>query len=319
MRLAVLLSFALLGAAPSRAAVLPGAPVAVKTVDGWTLKGVWEAAQPGRPTVVLLHGTGQRKEDWARMAYALRLKGDGYFALDFRGHGESRVSPSGETLNWHKLRVSAKGQNDYEDMTRDVEAAVATMTAAGVPEESIGVMGAEVGGSIGVKYAAVHPKVPFVILLSPSLAWREVPIVNALRAFKGRVTPILLVCAEADKRCSRDTPLLYAFAKLSVGERNATVMTPAQERGTRMVRADPKLADRIADWIDDPVAPPPPAVSTAAAVGVSSAPAVPGPDAGAAPDADSPPDDDAAPDAAAPQPGPDAAPDSGLDSDGGAR
>ncbi len=317
MRLAVLLSFALLAAAPARAAALLGVPVTVKTVDGWTLKGVWQAARPGRPTVVLLHGTGQRKEDWVPMTYALRRKGDGYFALDLRGHGESRVTPSGETITWHKLQAHAKGPNDYEDMTRDVEAAVATMTAAGVPEESIGIMGAEVGGSIGVKYAAVHPKVPFVILLSPSLAWREVPIVNAVRAFKGRTTPILLVCAAADKLCSRETPLLYAFAKLAVGERNATVMTPAQERGTRMFLRDRGLAARVADWIDDPVAPEPPAVSTATAPGVAADTA-----AAAAPDGSNAPDPSAAPDSALPDasaPDPSAGPDGASSPDRSAR
>jgi alpha-beta hydrolase superfamily lysophospholipase len=180
-------------------------------------------------------------------------------------------------------------------MTRDVEALVAGLVSAGVPEETIGVLGAEVGGSVAVKYAAVHPKVPFVMVLSPGLAWQEMPIVNAVRAFKGRTTPILLVHSEADKRSSRETPLLYAFAKNSVGERNATLIVVPQERGIRLFRANKDLADRVVAWIADPVAPEPAAVSTAAAPGVStSAAAVPA-DAGAAPDAADEPDAEAAP------------------------
>lgn len=305
MTLAVLLAAALAAAAapapapaPARAPVLPGAELALKAVDGWALSAVWEKAAEGKPTVVLLHGTGQRKEDWRGFARLLARAGYGYAAVDLRGHGQSRVNPAGETITYKKLRA-LKNANDYEDMTRDVEAVVASLVSAGVPEESIGLLGAEVGGSVAVKYAAVHPKVPFVMVLSPGLAWQEMPIVNAVRAFKGRTTPILLIHSEADKRSSRETPLLYAFAKNSVGERNVTLLVVPQERGIRLFRANKGLADQAVAWIANPVAPEPAAVSTAAAPGVSTeaAPGVPAP-AAAAPDADAAPDDADQPDAA---------------------
>ena len=276
MTLAVLLAAVLsAAAAPApgpapvrRAPSLAGETLALKTVDGWAISAVWKKAADGKPTVILLHGTGQRKEDWRPFAAALSRAGDGYVGVDLRGHGESRVSPSGETLSYKKLRVSAKGANDYEDMTRDVEAAVGALTSQGVIEESIGLLGAEVGGSVAIKYAAVHPKVPFVIMLSPGLDTQEIPIVNAVRAFKGRATPILMVHSEADKHSARDTPLLYAFAKNSVGERNATLIVVPQERGTRLLRANKGLTDRIVAWIADPH-PPAIDVSSGAVPGVS--------------------------------------------------
>ncbi|MDE2510771.1 MAG: alpha/beta fold hydrolase [Elusimicrobia bacterium] len=284
MTLAVLLAAALSAAAapaPYRAPLLPGTTAELRTVDGWTLHAVWEKAREGKPTVVLLHGTGQRKEDWRPFARALIHDGYGYAAVDLRGHGESRVTPSGETITYKKLHAQNAmrgGVNDYEDMVRDVEATVGALTGAGVPEESIGVMGAEVGGSVAVKYAAVHPKVPFVIALSPALAWQEIPLVNAVRHFKGRSTPILMVHSEADKRSSKETPLLYAFAKNSVGERNATLIVVPQERGTRLLRANKGLTEQILAWIANPVAPPPPpAASTDTVAGSTEAAAVPPP------------------------------------------
>ncbi|HEX4048615.1 MAG TPA: alpha/beta fold hydrolase [Elusimicrobiota bacterium] len=313
MRIAALLAGALASAAaaapaPYRAPTLAGTPLEFKTADGWTIHAVWQKARDGKPTVILLHGTGQRKEDWRPFARALSRAGDGYAALDLRGHGESRVSPAGETLSYRKLRVSARGANDYEDMTRDVEAAVAALIAQGVPEESLGVMGAEVGGSVAIKYAAVHPKVPFVIMLSPGLDTEEIPIVNAMRAFKGRTTPILLVHSEADKHSSRDTPLLYAFAKNSVGERNATLIVVPDERGTRMLRVNKGLTERIVDWIANPVQPEAPAVSTAAAPGVSTeAASGVSADTSTASPAEAAPDPSGAPDSA-PQPDPAPAP-----------
>lgn len=316
---AVLLAIALGAAAapvraPYRAPTLRGEALEFKTVDGWTIHGVWLKAKDAKPTVLLLHGTGQRKEDWRAFARALSRAGDGYFALDLRGHGESRVTPSGETITYRKLRASAKGVNDYEDMTRDVEAAVSTLAARGVPEESIGLLGAEVGGSVAIKYAAVHQKVPFVIMLSPGLDTEEIPIVNAMRAFKGRTTPILLIHSEADKHSSRDTPLLYAFAKNSVGERDATLIVVPQERGIRMLRANKGLTERIVDWIANPVQPEPPAVSTAAAPGVSTGAASGvSPDTATAAPAEGAPDPADSPDAA---PQPDPAPASSGSGDG---
>lgn len=243
---------------------LPGSAVDLRAADGWALKAIWRKAAEGRPTLLLLHGTGQRKEDWRLFARALAKAGCGYMAVDLRGHGESRTSPSGEALSYKKLRAT-KLVNDYADMTRDAEAAVAYLAAQGVPEEGVGVAGAEVGGSVGVKYAAVHPQTPFVIMLSPGLDWQEIPLVNAVRAFKGRDTPLLMVHSEKDKRSSKETPVLYAFARNAVGEKNAALFVVPEERGTRLFKANRGLADRVIAWIADPVSPGLPAVSTGAA------------------------------------------------------
>lgn len=242
--------------------VIPGEPVELKTADGWTLKAAWSRAQEGKKTIVLLHGTGQRKEDWRRLAAPLARAGYGYLAVDLRGHGESRVTPSGETITWKKLRAS-RGVNDYAEMARDVEAAAGWLAGQGVPEDTIGFVGAEVGGSLAIKHAAVRAKVPLVVMLSPRLAWQDIPIINAVRAYKNR--PILLVHSEADKQSSKETPLIYQFAKMAAGERNTTLLTVPQERGTRLFRAQRDLASRVIAWLDDPVRPEQlPAVSTAA-------------------------------------------------------
>lgn len=279
MKSAVLLVAALaLGAAAAPAAKkavpaketgpsLPGTPVELKTLDGWTLKATFAPASPGKMTLLLLHGTGQRKEEWKRLAFPLTRAGYGVMAVDLRGHGESRISPSGEELPWKKLHAT-RTMNDYADMSRDAEAAVAWLTGQGVPEDSIGLIGAEVGGSVAIRYAAVHSKVPLVVMLSPGMAWQEVLTVNALRALKRPIpTPLLMVYSEADKRSSKETPILYAFAKGAVGERHATLISVPQERGTRMFKAQRALVGQVIDWLGNPIAPETPAVSTDALQG----------------------------------------------------
>lgn len=259
--LPALLAAAALAAPASKPVVIPGEPVELKTADGWTLKAAWSRAQEGKKTIVLLHGTGQRKEDWRRLAAPLARAGFGYLAVDLRGHGESRVTPSGETITWKKLRAS-RGVNDYAEMARDVEAAAGWLAGQGVPEETIGFVGAEVGGSLAMKHAAVRAKVPLVVMLSPRLAWQDIPIINAVRAYKNR--PMLLVHSEADKQSSKETPLIYQFAKMAAGERNATLLVVPQERGTRLFRAQRDLAGRVIAWLENPVRPEElPAVSTA--------------------------------------------------------
>lgn len=246
---------------------LPGEAVELKTVDGWALKAMFAPSVPGKMTLLLLHGTGQRKEDWKRLAFPLTRAGYGVMAVDLRGHGESRVSPSGEELTWKKLRATPTA-NDFADMSRDAEAAVAWLAGQGVPEDSIGLIGAEVGGSIAIRYAATHQKVPLVVMLSPGMRWQEVLTPNALRALKRPIpTPVLMVYSEADKRSSKEVPILYAFAKAAVGERHATLISVPQERGTRMFKAQRALVGQVIDWLGNPIAPEPSAVSTSPLLG----------------------------------------------------
>jgi len=254
---------------------LPGEPAELKTVDGWALKAMFAPSVPGKMTLLLLHGTGQRKEDWKRLAFPLTRAGYGVLAVDLRGHGESRVSPSGEELTYKKLRATPTA-NDFADMSRDAEAAVGWLAGQGVPEDSIGLIGSEVGGSIAIRYAATHQKVPLVVMLSPGMRWQEVLTPNALRALKRPTpTPVLMIYSEADKRTAKEVPILHSFAKFAVGERHATLITVPQERGTRMLRAQRYLVGRILDWLANPVTPETPvAVSTDALPSGTSSPAV---------------------------------------------
>lgn len=233
-------------AAPAAKKVLPGLLIEIKTADGWTLKGKHLPARDANKTFLLLHGTGQRKEDWYPLARGLAGWGYGYFALDFRGHGESATGPNGQPASWKKFKVT-KTENEYSNMLRDVEAAVAYLVEQGHAKESIGVIGADVGSSLGLKYAAVHPEAPLVVMLSPGTHYQEVLTVNAMRAFKNR--PILMIYSEADRYSAKATPLLAVFARQSAGESNTTVLTVEHEHGTKMLRRHRELIPKIIDWI----------------------------------------------------------------------
>ena len=246
--LALLLAAPAFAAEPPKPRVFPGLVVNLKTKDGWALKAKYNPPREGMMSFVLLHGAGGRKEDWYRLSRPLFKRGCGYLAVDLRGHGESQVAPDGKPAVYRKFVVT-KGYNEYLNMSADIEAAVGYLESQGVSDEDIALIGADVGGSLALRYGALHPKIAMVVLLSPGMKYQEVTTVNAMRIYKDR--PILMVYSEADRTSARETPVLYAFAKMSVGERRATLLVAPTEHGTKMLSA-PVVA-KILDWTRHPV------------------------------------------------------------------
>ena len=59
---------------------------------------------------------------------------------------------------------------------------------------------------LALRYAAVHQKIPLVVMLSPGLSYQEVTTVNAMRAYKDR--PILMIYGTLDRYASSSAPIL---------------------------------------------------------------------------------------------------------------
>ncbi len=237
--------------------IIPGLDASFKTSDGWTLTAKYMPAQKNEKTVLLLHGRGEAKEHWILLARYLKDAGLGYLAVDLRGHGDSLSGPKGKE-SWHKFRAN-KRQNDFENMRFDIDASIQYLKTQGVDSNSVALIGDEVGGSLALKYAAIHPEIPMVVLISPGLNYEEVLTVNAMRAYKNR--PVLLIYAESDRKSSHEAPLLYQFARLSAGDPNASLVSIPNLNGRKIAFYRP-IAQQIADWIKNPVKILPPAVST---------------------------------------------------------
>lgn len=260
-----ILSAAVLGAllsVPSLAAppkskkppALPGERVEFAAKDGWMLRGVFLRPLPEDQKVfVLLHMTGRRKEDWALMMKMLQDRGYGALAFDFRGHGESRVSPEGQPTDWRRF-TTRKGASEWENLLSDLEGAMQYLSQQGVSESSAVLCGADVGSSIALKYAAVHPAIPMTLHFSAGMSYQEILTVNAMRRYGRR--PILFVVGLDDRRSWIATKLLFDIAKLGSGAENAMKMEVEREHGTRMLTRG--LIERILAWVEYPVAPPEP-------------------------------------------------------------
>ena len=119
-------------------------PVALTTSDGWA-SGRVVAGAGGPAHLVLLHGVGGAG-GLAPLAEPLERAGYGTLAVDLRATGAARSTVRGPA-HLEGLRA-AKDVNDFVGMFKDVEAAVAWLVGQGVPDDSIALVGADLGGSL---------------------------------------------------------------------------------------------------------------------------------------------------------------------------
>lgn len=270
IRLAVAaLALAALAAAPARAAaaaaapaaeapakkaparVIPGEAVEFETSDGWTISGRYSPSkEEDQLTFILLHDGRGRLENWYHFCRKMAARGVGYLAIDMRGHGASIKAPAGKPASWREFIVS-KRDNPYEGIREDIAAAAKFLETKGVPPEAVALGGADLGGSLALKYAALHPEVAMVFILSPGMSYRDIATVNAVRAYKDR--PILFVVADDDRKSAAETSIMAQFARQAAGEQNVTILRAERGHGTRMLVFNKGLMDSILEWVDTPV------------------------------------------------------------------
>jgi pimeloyl-ACP methyl ester carboxylesterase len=236
-----------------RSKELPGETVEFKTADGWTIAGQFQPPGKDQLTFILLHESGGRRQNWYYLAKHMAVRGIGYLAVDLRGHGQSQKPPDGQPAEWRKFKVG-KDYNEYDNMREDIAAAAAFLTENGIEPEVVALAGAAVGGSVALRYAALHPEIAQVCLLSPGMSHQSLPTVNALRAFKDR--PILLVMGDDDRRTAAEAPILFEFAKRAVGPENVQLVRVPRGHGTRMLYYNKGLIDQVLDWMENPIQPP---------------------------------------------------------------
>ncbi|MBI3296538.1 MAG: alpha/beta fold hydrolase [Elusimicrobia bacterium] len=249
---------------------MPGEPVELLTADGWTLSGRYSPSkEEDQLTFVLLHDGKGRMQNWLFFCRKMAARGVGFLAVDMRGHGASVKAPPGKPATWRQFIVSRR-ENPYEGIREDIAAAAKFLEEKGVPPEAVALGGADLGGSVALKYAALHPEVAMVFVLSPGISYREVQTVNAVRAYKDR--PILFVVADDDRKTVAEAAILFQFARQNAGEQNASLIQTARGHGTRMLYYNKGLMDQVLDWIDTPVKVPDVTTSTETFVGDGAAP-----------------------------------------------
>ncbi len=224
--------------ARTRAAPPPPAPrtVVFKTRDGWTLDALYRPARRGRATVILAHGVGSSKSEWAPLTGLLAKAGVGTLALDLRGHAGSQAGPDGP-----RSYQTFDADGEWGRAVEDLDAAARWLKARGVPAARIGFGGASIGANLAAAAAVRDRAAPFLLLLSPGPDYRGVRL--TLRPG----LPTLIGAAPTDP---------YADAVLKPASEVPGVRTFSAPAGHGVqMFADARALRLVASWVEREAAP----------------------------------------------------------------
>ncbi len=212
--------------------LLPSERVTLNTKDGVVLTGTLYPATTNK-AVVLLHMLGKTRQSWNSFAQALQGSGYTVFAIDLRGHGESILKNNG------RIQFSAFNDQDYNDMTYDVKAAVNYLK-----DKTVYIVGASIGANLALKYAAHDSVIQKIILLSPGLEYHSVNVEQDNLMYTGK----MLLVASNDDAYSAES------SKKLAGKNHGNMKLQLYEtagHGTNMLTAQPELAGFLIDWMNN--------------------------------------------------------------------
>lgn len=185
--------------------------------------------------VVMLHMMPVTKSSFNELGQSLAELGLHTLAIDLRGHGES-------------------GGDEYQNFTNEQhqKSIFDVMAAADYlhkqnPNMKIGFIGASIGSSLALQYAAANPA-SFLVLLSPGLNYHGIET-GRMAVVLPEDLPMYFISSLDDDRVdgnAAQTETLYN----SSSSQNKTIKILRQGgHGTNMLNNDPELSKQIVEWI----------------------------------------------------------------------
>lgn len=167
--------------------------VKINSSDGVILAGtLFQSEKTNSPALLLLHQWESDRHSWGDFAKDLQNDGFNVLAIDGRGFGESTKKADGSTI------AAGRTDADVKAMLGDVEAAFDFLSKQDkVDPNRVGIIGASYGSSLALIYAADHPNVAAIALLSPGLNYfGNMQTEPAMTNYKNR--PAFLAAAKDD-------------------------------------------------------------------------------------------------------------------------
>lgn len=213
----------------ARFPALPVRVVTFPTQDNLLITGAYTPPPwPGKaPMAILLHMYGSDRHAFDPLVPVLHGAGFAVLAIDLRGHGES-VGPAALRL---ARRVAERDKKLFAEMDRDVEAAYAWLAAQPEADPARFVLvGASVGCSVALEYAARDRSVDAMVCLTPGTGYLGLDAIAAARKYGRR--PVLLIASEQEQAaCDELKGLLPGATVHVVGSAGSD---PTSLHGTRM-------------------------------------------------------------------------------------
>jgi dienelactone hydrolase len=195
------------------------------------------------PGLILVHGAGRDRNDWAPFAERARLEGYLCIAFDLRGHGESR-RPHGDTLSYRRFDTE-----QWLGVLEDLAAAKETLLDHGADLENLALVGADIGGNLALRYALEDPDVQAVAMISPGLAYHGIETEDPMAGLE--TCPALIITSKGDAYSASSSHRLDEIAPGYCELREYD----GSAHGTDILTAKPQAVEQILEWLEPIVGP----------------------------------------------------------------
>jgi len=221
-----------------------GPAVRFETADGVVLSGWYRPpATSRRLTCVLIHGLGSTRGEWDPLIRRLTAAGFGVLAYDQRGHGVSTATVTGERVSWRAFGPPGPGSS-WEKLSSDVSAAVSFLSRRGVARDTIVLIGASIGSSAAVLYAAYDRRIPGIVLLSPGWEYQGLLLRDVLPRLAGR--RIAVAVASGDEYARRSVDAIGRTLE-AAGETPVVREMPGDAHGVHLL--DALTTEWLLEWL----------------------------------------------------------------------
>lgn len=217
--------------------------IMLKTRDSWKIYGTIYYAQEEKPTdvVVLLHALGRDRTSFDLIIADLHeaMPQADILALDIRGHGKST------NLGTWKNFI----EGDFRAMKNDIAEVRPYMEMYRPSVEQYYIIGASIGSTIALNYAADNSDVKKVIMLSPGLEYKGVSIGEANSHY---TRPLYVVVSQEDSYSVRSAQTIHDTSAsdhvilvtyTEIGDAHGTDIIQATENNKQ------PLKQKILEWL----------------------------------------------------------------------
>ncbi len=210
------------------------------TDDGIKIVGeFWRPAstEGDAPVAILLHMYRSNRAAWKPLVPKLTDAGFAVLAIDMRGHGDS-VEPKSKDL---ARRVQKRDPSLFKAMHHDVAAAQAFLAKQkGTDMSRVALIGASVGCSVAIDYAARSSSVDVVVCMTPGTGYLGVDSTKPIIKLGDR--PTLLLATEDERQATDE--LCRLNSKVT-----CEIVGKGRVHGTHMFGKIAGIEKRIVDFV----------------------------------------------------------------------